>query len=103
MTQDRDMTFPAIRDRLNTIADEVSAEGISLDDALSLYDEAVKLALKACDLAEEDLQNGFEDTPSGASGDAADGGAAATGTATANTAAANAASAAGHSDGSQLR
>ncbi len=55
MTQEKNLTFPAIRERLSAIAEEVGAEGISLDDALSLYDEAVKLALQACDLAEDDL------------------------------------------------
>ena len=32
-----------------------AAEDISLDDALKLYEEAVKLGLSACDLSEQDL------------------------------------------------
>ena len=48
-------SFSDVKDRLNEIADEVAREGISLDDALSLYEEAVKLGLGACDLSESDI------------------------------------------------
>ncbi len=44
-----------MQERLNQIVDEVSAEDISLDDALKLYEEAVKLGLSACDLSEQDV------------------------------------------------
>ena len=47
--------FEAMKTRLDEIADEVSAEGISLDDALALYEEAVKLGLAACDVSEADI------------------------------------------------
>lgn len=48
-------SFAEVKDRLNEIADEVAREDISLDDALSLYEEAVKLGLGACDLSESDI------------------------------------------------
>lgn len=49
-------TFDEVRARLDEIVDEVNAEGVSLDDALALYEEAVKLGLSACDLSERDAQ-----------------------------------------------
>lgn len=49
-------TFDDIRTRLDQIVDEVSEEGISLDEALALYEEAVKLGLSACDLSEQDVE-----------------------------------------------
>lgn len=48
-----DQTYDQVRDRLDEIVEAVSAPGISLDDALALYEEAVKLGLSACDLSEE--------------------------------------------------
>ena len=51
MADEQGRTF----ERLSEIVDEVSAEDISLDDALKLYEEAVKLGLSACDLSEQDL------------------------------------------------
>jgi len=47
-------SFDQLRSRLDEIVDEVNAEGISLDEALALYEEAVKLGLSACDLSEKD-------------------------------------------------
>ena len=49
-------TFDDVRTRLDEIVDAVSAEDISLDDALALYEEAVKLGLSACDLSERDIE-----------------------------------------------
>ena len=46
-------TYDDVRARLDEIVDEVNAEGVGLDDALALYEEAVKLGLLACDLSEE--------------------------------------------------
>ncbi len=46
-------TFDDVRNRLDEIVEAVNAPGISLDEALSLYEEAVKLGLAACDLSEE--------------------------------------------------
>ncbi len=51
---EREMTFDSVKSRLEEIVDEVNAEGLSLDEALSLYEEAVKLGLAACDLSEQD-------------------------------------------------
>lgn len=48
-------TFPSVRERLDEIAQEVAREDISLDEALALYEEAVKLGLSACELSEADL------------------------------------------------
>lgn len=48
-------SFSAVRERLDQIAEEVAREDIALDDALALYEEAVKLGLRACDLSEADL------------------------------------------------
>ncbi len=53
MTLEAYDTFDAMKARLDEIADEVNAEGISLDDALALYEEAVALGLRASDLLEE--------------------------------------------------
>lgn len=47
--------FEDVRARLEEIVDEVNAEDISLDDALKLYEEAVKLGLSACELSESDI------------------------------------------------
>lgn len=54
MEQERE-SFEEVRTRLEEIVDEVNAEDISLDDALKLYEEAVKLGLSACELSESDL------------------------------------------------
>ena len=48
-------TFADVKDRLDEIVEEVSKEDISLDDALTLYEEAVKLGLSACNLSESDI------------------------------------------------
>lgn len=50
-------SFEDVKSRLDEIVEEISQEGISLDDALSLYEEAVKLGLEACDLSESDILN----------------------------------------------
>ena len=43
-------TFAQIRSRLDQIAEQVTQEDVSLDAALDLYDEAVKLEMKATEL-----------------------------------------------------
>lgn len=53
MTFESHETFDTMKARLDEIADEVNADGISLDDALALYEEAVALGLRASDLLEE--------------------------------------------------
>ena len=56
MAQQTGRTFEDMQQRLEQIVDEVAAEDISLDDALALYEEAVKLGLAACDLSETDVE-----------------------------------------------
>lgn len=48
-------TYNDVKARLDEIVNEVASADISLDDALALYEEAVKLSLSACDLSESDL------------------------------------------------
>lgn len=68
-------SFEAVKSRLEEIVDAVNAEGISLEEALSLYEEAVKLGLSACDLSEQDAlaaADSLADEPSGDAGEARD-------------------------------
>ena len=44
--------FEAVKARLEEIANTVDDENLSLDEALDLYEEAVKLGLQASDLLE---------------------------------------------------
>lgn len=55
MEQQESADFSSVKTRLDEIVDEIAQEGISLDDALALYEEAVKLGLAACDLSEADI------------------------------------------------
>lgn len=55
MADEMGRNFEDVQARLSQIVDEVSSEDISLDDALKLYEEAVKLGLSACDLSEQDI------------------------------------------------
>lgn len=55
MADEMGRNFEDVQTRLAQIVDEVSSEDISLDDALKLYEEAVKLGLSACDLSEQDI------------------------------------------------
>ena len=45
-------SFSQIRDRLDEIATQVRGDDLPLDAALDLYDEAVKLGMKATELLE---------------------------------------------------
>lgn len=45
-------SFSQIRDRLDEIASQVRGDELPLDAALDLYDEAVKLGMKAAELLE---------------------------------------------------
>lgn len=67
-------TFDEVRDRLDEIVEAVNAPDITLDAALALYEEAVKLGLAACDLSEEGAEElmaeeSGADTAADASGD----------------------------------
>ena len=65
-------SFDAVKERLERIAEEVAREDIALDDALTLYEEAVSLGLSACDLSEADLvQDAQNEQASEAASDAA--------------------------------
>lgn len=69
----RETSFDEVRARLDEIVEEVGAEGITLDEALSLYEEAVKLGLAACDLSEQDALSaaGMLDEQAAAAGEEA--------------------------------
>ena len=60
-------SFESVSTRLEEILEAVGAEDDTLDDALALYEEAVKLGLAACDLSEKDVEAAFhEDAPADA-------------------------------------
>ncbi len=61
--------FESVKLRLQEIADAVSDENISLDDALDLYEEAVSLGLQASDLLEVGIVVEEEDIEASASDD----------------------------------
>lgn len=55
---DEPRTLPdmeAVNERLKQIVDSVSDESLPLEDALSLYEEAVGLGMKASELIESDI------------------------------------------------
>ena len=60
MSDSNAASYDQVRDRLDEIVEAVSAPGISLDEALALYEEAVKLGLSACDLSEEGVEELLE-------------------------------------------
>ena len=65
-------TFESVRTRLEEIVEAVGAEDVTLDEALALYEEAVKLGLAACDLSEKDVEAAFpEDAPADAAAEEA--------------------------------
>lgn len=47
--------FGEVKARLDEIVEAVSSEDISLDDALELYEEAVRLGMRASSLLEEKI------------------------------------------------
>lgn len=49
-------TFGAVKARLDEIVDAVGSDELPLDEALSLYEEAVVLGLRASDLLETDIE-----------------------------------------------
>ena len=57
MTSETHATFESVKERLDEIVDAVADEGISLDDALDLYEEAVKLGMQASTMLEEGIAN----------------------------------------------
>lgn len=55
MVNDTKANFEEVKTRLNEIVDEVAAEDISLDNALDLYEEALKLGMQVSSLLEKDI------------------------------------------------
>lgn len=55
MASETNITFENVKERLDEIVDAVNDESISLDDALDLYEEAVKLGMQASTLLEEGI------------------------------------------------
>lgn len=53
--QDKNIGFEAAMERLEKIVSELSREGITLDESLSLYEEGVALA-KICNIRLEDTE-----------------------------------------------
>jgi len=48
-------SYASVKERLDEIVEAVGDENISLDDALSLYEEAIQLGLQVSNLLEEDI------------------------------------------------
>lgn len=55
MTYESYESFESVKERLAEIVDAVSDDDLPLDQALSLYEEAVGLGLRASDLLEEGI------------------------------------------------
>lgn len=49
-------SFEAVKARLDEIVEAVGDDGLALDDALALYEEAVGLGLRASDLLEDNIE-----------------------------------------------
>lgn len=66
-------SYSEINDRLKEIIAQVSDESIPLDNALDLFEEAVKLGVQASSLLEEDVvaRNAATDESARTEGDAA--------------------------------
>lgn len=60
-------TFDQVKTRLDEIVDAVGSEEMPLDEALSLYEEAVGLGLRASELLEENIEarNELDDAQDG--------------------------------------
>lgn len=55
LSQNRE-SYLEVKERLDQIVDAVSVDDLPLDDTLALYEEAVKLGLRASDLIEQDME-----------------------------------------------
>ena len=60
--------YAPVNDRLKEIIEQVSDESIGLDAALDLFEEAVRLGVRASTLLEEDIVS--HDAPAGEAGEA---------------------------------
>ena len=57
MSEDGEYTsYSKVKARLDEIVEAVSDDELPIDEALSLYEEAVKLGLAASDLIERDME-----------------------------------------------
>ena len=67
MAHESYVTFDQVKTRLDEIVDAVGSEEMPLDEALSLYEEAVGLGLRASELLEEDIEarNELDDVQDG--------------------------------------
>lgn len=72
MASETNVTFESVKDRLDEIVDAVNDESISLDDALDLYEEAVRLGMQASTLLEEGIAAMDGETEGDSADDAAD-------------------------------
>lgn len=56
MAEEGYSTYAQIKERLDEIVEAAKDDGLPIDDALSLYEEAVRLGLAASDLIEQDIE-----------------------------------------------
>lgn len=63
----------AVKSRLDQIVEAVSDDSIPLDEALSFYEEAVKLGMKASEIMEADLVGASDEEGEGVPADAGKG------------------------------
>ena len=63
----------AVKSRLDQIVEAVSDDSIPLDEALSFYEEAVKLGMKASEIMEADLVGASDEEGEDAPADAGEG------------------------------
>ena len=63
--------FAGIKERLDAIVEAVGAEGLPLEEALDLYEEAVGLGMKASELLEEGFESALDDAQEAPRPDAA--------------------------------
>lgn len=49
-------SYEQLKERLDQIVEAVSADDLPLDEALELYEEAVKLGMRASELIEQDAR-----------------------------------------------
>jgi exodeoxyribonuclease VII small subunit len=54
--ENKQPNFESVKTRLAEIADAIDGEGVELDEALDMYEEAVALCLKASDLLETGVE-----------------------------------------------
>ena len=69
---ERSSEFEAAKARLEEIAQQVDDDSLSLDEALDLYEEAVKLGLQVSDLLEVGIEDESELADTADTADAAD-------------------------------